>query len=587
MDIKGKGKNSLAFQLLMIFTVSIILTDILSFFLIRNVVESNYMNEKISTVHSIETELDKSLKEYTSYDWVLSYFLSHPDVEFDLEYEASVKTNSKIKKLLAAHPGIDIRTVTEAELDAFPEEDKKLYAEIVYNRWLLRINDIKSVYDCLFMHFFATDEEYKNDVFIISGSDGKTPRGTEMGTVYIYGTRVVNTEDQTNTFKGLKEKGPAILITANYLDAYRYMFDIDNQPIIAGITIEISDVKKNTLVMTIQFLITFIVLELISFFLLRYLIFQSIIHPLKGVEKSVLEYTSSKNGKHVRDRLSQIKTNNEIGVLADGISDMTKEIEDYLDRIQTVTAENQRIRADLDMAQKIQADMLPNVFPPFPDNTEFDIYATMKPAKEVGGDFYDFFMVDDDHLALVIADVSGKGVPASLFMVNAKTLIKNRTKIGGRPADIIADVSEQLLDVNEEGMFVTVWLAVIDIHTGKGVVVNAGHEHPVLKHKDGSYELIKYRHSMAVAMIRGVPYNQHDIQLEPGDRIFVYTDGLPEARRGDGEFFGTDRMIEAMNKYTDADLHDLLVNMKKEVDIFVDGEEQYDDMTMLGFDFRG
>ena len=587
MNSKGKGTNSLSFQFLLFFVVSIIFTDILSFFMIRNVVKENYMREKEQTVYGIETEIEKSLKEYPTYRWVLSYLLSHADEEFDLEYESYEKTNKKIKTLLEAHPGMEIRTVTENDLNTFTEEEKKLFVEIVYNRWLLRINDIKSVYDVEFLHFFATDDDYKNDIFVISGSDGKTPRGSEIGTVYIFGVKVVNTQSQTDTFKSLKEYGPRILVTDNYLDAYRYMFKIDDKNIIAGITIEISDFKRNTRVKTIEFLVTFIVLEIVFFFVLRYMISHWIIHPLKDVEKSVSDYAELKDGNFVRKKLSKITSQTEIGALADGVSNMTLEIEDYLEKIQTVTAENQRISADLDMAQKIQADMLPNKFPPFPDRTEFDIYATMKPAKEVGGDFYDFFMVDDDHIALLIADVSGKGVPASLFMVNAKTLIKNRTLLGGSLSEILADVSEQLLDVNEEGMFVTVWMAVIDIHTGKGVASNAGHDHPVLRHKDGSYELIKYRHSMAVAMIRGVPFEQHDIELSPGDRIFVYTAGLHEARRGDGEFFGTDRMIEALNKYPDANLHDLLVNVRKEMDAFVEGEEQYDDVTMLGFDFRG
>ena len=587
MNSKGKGTNSLSFQFLLFFVVSIIFTDILSFFMIRNVVKENYMREKEQTVYGIETEIEKSLKEYPTYRWVLSYLLSHADEEFDLEYESYEKTNKKIKTLLEAHPGMEIRTVTENDLNTFTEEEKKLFVEIVYNRWLLRINDIKSVYDVEFLHFFATDDDYKNDIFVISGSDGKTPRGSEIGTVYIFGVKVVNTQSQTDTFKSLKEYGPRILVTDNYLDAYRYMFKIDDKNIIAGITIEISDFKRNTRVRTIEFLVTFIVLEIVFFFVLRYMISHWIIHPLTDVEKSVSDYAELKDGSFVRKKLSKITTQTEIGALADGVSEMTLEIEDYLEKIKTVTAENQRISADLDMAQKIQADMLPNKFPPFPDRTEFDIYATMKPAKEVGGDFYDFFMVDDDHIALLIADVSGKGVPASLFMVNAKTLIKNRTLLGGSLSEILADVSEQLLDVNEEGMFVTVWMAVIDIHTGKGVASNAGHDHPVLRHKDGSYELIKYRHSMAVAMIRGVPFEQHDIELSPGDRIFVYTDGLPEARRGDGEFFGTGRMIDALNKYPDANLHDLLVNVRKEMDAFVEGEEQYDDVTMLGFDFRG
>ena len=266
---------------------------------------------------------------------------------------------------------------------------------------------------------------------------------------------------------------------------------------------------------------------------------------------------------------------------------MICEIEDHLDEIRTVTAENERITVELDLAQKIQTDMLPSIFPPFPENTQFDIYANMDPAKEVGGDFYDFFMVDKTHVALVMADVSGKGVPASLFMVVAKTLIKNYALMGGSPAEVLDKVNTQLMDGNEEGMFVTVWMAVIDINTGKGLAANAGHEHPVIRHKDGSFELVKYKHSLAVAMMPGVPFEEHEIEIKPGDRVFVYTDGLPEARNSDKEFFGTDRMLDVLNKDPYAKGQALLTAMINEMSSFVGNAEQFDDVTMLIFDYYG
>ncbi|HBZ03163.1 MAG TPA: hypothetical protein DEO83_05050 [Lachnospiraceae bacterium] len=587
MKTKGKGKNRLAFQFMIFFFVSLLLTDFLSFFLIRNVVKDNYLTEKAENINGVELEVEQTLKEYASYEWVLAYMLDHRYEDFDMEYESSEKTKIKISKLLEAHPSMDIMTVTEEELEQYTEAEKKAYTEIVFNRWLLRINDIKKAYDVTFLHFFATDDDYKEDFFIISGSDGKAVRGKQLGNAYVFGTQVTNTKQQTETFRNLKDNVSRLIESDSYLDAYRYMFKIKDMNIIAGMTIEISDVKRNTLLKTLQFLNTFIILEIIFFFIIRYMINHMLIEPLKEVEENVTEYATTKNGKLVRDQLSRIKSKTEIGALADGVSEMTREIEDYLKKIQTVTAENERISADLDMAQKIQTDMLPNTFPAFPDRTEFDIYATMKPAKEVGGDFYDFFMVDDDHLALLIADVSGKGVPAALFMVNAKTLIKNRTLLGGSLSEIFADVSDQLLDINEEGMFVTLWMAVIDIHTGKGVAANAGHEHPVLRSRDGKYELVKYRHSLAIAMIRGVPFEEHSIELKPGDRIFVYTDGLPEARREDGEFYGTTRMLEALNRSGDSDLETLLRDVRREMKDFVAGAEQYDDVTMLAFDFLG
>ena len=249
--------------------------------------------------------------------------------------------------------------------------------------------------------------------------------------------------------------------------------------------------------------------------------------------------------------------------------------------------EKERIGAELNVATQIQADMLPRIFPAFPERKEFDLYALMNPAKEVGGDFYDFFLIDDDHIGLVMADVSGKGVPAALFMVIAKTLIKNRAQMGGSPSEVLAYANDQLGEGNEAELFVTVWFAIIEISTGKGVAANAGHEHPVLRKKDGKFELCKYRHSPAVATIPGIDFREHEFKLEPGDSLYVYTDGVTEATRSDNELFGTDRMLDALNKNPDASPQVMLETVRKGIDEFVGSAPQFDDITMLGFKYMG
>ena len=249
--------------------------------------------------------------------------------------------------------------------------------------------------------------------------------------------------------------------------------------------------------------------------------------------------------------------------------------------------EKERIGAELNVATQIQADMLPRIFPAFPERNEFDLFASMAPAKEVGGDFYDFCLVDDDHIALVMADVSGKGVPAALFMVIAKTLIKNRALLGESPATVLKNVNEQLCEGNEAELFVTVWLAVIEISTGKGMAANAGHEHPVLRRAGGRYELVTYRHSPAVATMEGIRFREHPFELHPGDSLFVYTDGVPEATNSKDELFGNDRMLEALNSEPDAVPEQLLKNVRSGIDTFVGDAPQFDDITMLGFTYMG
>ena len=281
------------------------------------------------------------------------------------------------------------------------------------------------------------------------------------------------------------------------------------------------------------------------------------------------------------------RTRDEIEVLAKAFEDLSEKNQQYIKKVTQVTAEKERIGAELNVATQIQGDMLPSIFPPYPHKTEFDIYATMHPAKEVGGDFYDFFLVDDDHLALVIADVSGKGVPAALFMVIAKTLIKNRAQMGGTPSEILFDVNNQLAEGNKTEFFVTVWLAIIDVRNGEGLASNAGHEHPALKKKGGKYELIKYRHSPAVAIMQNMKFPDHPFKLDPGDRVFVYTDGVVEATDSKNELFGEKRLLEALNADPDASIKGLLSNVSTGINRFVDGTQQFDDITMLCMEYKG
>ena len=249
-------------------------------------------------------------------------------------------------------------------------------------------------------------------------------------------------------------------------------------------------------------------------------------------------------------------------------------------------AERERLSTELDMAAKIQEGMLPHEFPPFPHRKEFELYASMTPAREVGGDFYDFFLIDDDHLALVIADVSGKGIPASLFMMVSKALLKNTAKLGKQVEEILTTVNDTICSNNKMQMFVTVWLGILEISSGRIRAANAGHEYPALM-KNGRFELLKDKHGFIIGGMEGMRYKEYELQLEPGDKIFVYTDGIPEATNAAHELFGTGRMIEALNEDAGAAPEKLLENVRRAVDGFVMNAEQYDDLTMLCLEYKG
>ncbi len=266
----------------------------------------------------------------------------------------------------------------------------------------------------------------------------------------------------------------------------------------------------------------------------------------------------------------------------DEMEEMAKSINAMTDSLR----EKERIGAELSLATDIQANMLPRIFPPFPEHDEFDIYASMHPAKEVGGDFYDFFMLDDKNLAVVVADVSGKGVPAALFMVIAKTLIKNHTQSGLRPCDVFTKVNQMLCEGNRAGLFVTAWMGVLDIETGKLTYVNAGHNPPMIKLGDKGFEFLRARPGFVLAGMEAVRYKQAELFMQPGDKLFLYTDGVTEATNVSNELYGEARLSEYLNSNADDSVDTLLYGLRANIKRFVGKAEQFDDITMLVLNYR-
>ena len=242
---------------------------------------------------------------------------------------------------------------------------------------------------------------------------------------------------------------------------------------------------------------------------------------------------------------------------------------------------------DLNMAAAIQHSMLPHIFPAFPERDEFSLHASMNPAKEVGGDFYDFFLVDEDHLCMVIADVSGKGVPASLFMMISETILQSIAILGVSPANVLERTNNAICANNQVEMFVTVWIGVLDIKTGIITASNAGHEYPVIKEKDSDWKLLKDKHGIAVGAIEGAKYKEYEIKMEPGSKLFVYTDGVPEATNEEKNMFGTANMVDALNANKDKAPAEILQGVKEAVDAFVKSAPQFDDLTMLCLEYKG
>ena len=332
---------------------------------------------------------------------------------------------------------------------------------------------------------------------------------------------------------------------------------------------------------TILILLTIVVIIAVT---AAIILSKRIVKPLEAITSRV----QSLGGNDLQFRMEDTyRTHDEIEVLAESFAMLSGKTLEYISTVERVTAEKERIGAELSLATRIQADMLPNIYPAFPDRPEFDIYASMDPAKEVGGDFYDFFLVDDDHLCMVIADVSGKGVPAALFMMAAKIILASNAMMNKSPAEILTDTNASICSNNHEEMFVTVWLGILEISTGKLIAANAGHEYPVLMQPDGIFEYYKDKHGFVIGGMEGIRYKEYEIMLKPGAKLFLYTDGVPEATNAEEELFGAERLLEALNNDRSASPAQILKNVRSHVDAFVKQAEQFDDLTMLCLEYEG
>ena len=311
---------------------------------------------------------------------------------------------------------------------------------------------------------------------------------------------------------------------------------------------------------------------------------KQVVGPVKRVSDEATRFAKENTKEEPLGTISRIE---EISNLAASIDKMETDMVHYVTNLTTLTAERERIGTELQLATSIQESMLPHTFPPFPNRNEFDLYASMDPAKEVGGDFYDYFLIDEDHLCLVIADVSGKGVPAALFMMASKIILQSCARLGRSASEILYRTNEAICDSNQVQMFVTVWVGILEISTGKITAANAGHEYPVIRQPDGAYELLKDRHGFVVGGMEGVRYREYELTLQPGARLFLYTDGVPEATDAEGNMFGTDRMLQALNREPQAHPQQVLKNVRAAVDGFVLDAEQFDDLTMLCLEYNG
>lgn len=323
-----------------------------------------------------------------------------------------------------------------------------------------------------------------------------------------------------------------------------------------------------------------VILSFVAAVVIALFLKMQLINPLRKVIDESVRFAKENKRYEVND-FSEISNITEIRDLGQSVEQMEMETLHYMENLTAVTAERERIGTELALATQIQANMMPSTFPAYPDRTDFDIYAFMKPAKEVGGDFYDFFMIDDDHLGIVMADVSGKGVPAALVMMSSKLFIKLYAEMGFSPAEVLVRANERLCDTNRNDMFVTAWFGILTLSTGAVVAANAGHEYPVIRKNGGKFMQYKDPHGFVLGGMEGMHYKEYSFILEKGDTLFLYTDGVPEATDVKDTLFGAERMLDALNQNADASPQVLLETVEAQVNTFVGDAPQFDDLTML------
>ena len=576
----------------LLFALGTLTAGVITYFSQRAASDNNVRSEIEKIAERRAEEIKLAVREYPAYAWLMEYWYEHDDeldVEYDVAYAAGTKTEKKCRLLHERHPELELRYATTAQAAALPEDDQKLYAEICYSWLITRINEIKRANDIDFLFCVLTDADYRTQYFLFSAADPGAKRGTEYLEVYPLGheVSVADNESQQEAMRYARSYFGHLAAAGDYVDYYAYLGTVAGRPALIGLTFSLTDITASVRAQTLRGTIWAVAHQLGMALLCLGLIYLFVLRPLKKVQDSIRLYKNTKDSSTASASLSEVRARNEIGALAADVVALTREMDDHLARIEAITAERERIGTELALASRIQEDMLPNVFPPFPERKDFDIYASMDPAKEVGGDFYDFFMVDDTHLAIVIADVSDKGIPAALFMMSSMLMLHQAAMGERSPAKVLESVNDQICANNREQMFVSVWLGVLDLNTGVVTAANAGHEYPIVKQPGERFEILHDRHGFVLGGMEGLSYTEYELQLLPDARLFLYTDGLPEASKQDNVLFGLERTLEALHAAEDGSPAEILAAVNAAVAAYVGDARQFDDLTMMCLHYIG
>ena len=591
-DKKKPKYTSMIRQITTLFVVGVIMVGTIVAVVQYDISIRTVNDQLTDSAYKTALDITSYLDHFPARDWLLSYWYEHYDeldIDYDTRHEIDDAVAVKSRELVRERPDFLINYATPEELDAMPPEDQKLYAEIVYSWLIVELDDHQADYGIDYIFGIVTEPPYNKGFALFSGVAAEDISTSSTERFFPIGTPLTAGGEQQEGVSLAIDGKPQLVRNSNheYMDYYYPISRVDGKDYVLGITRSLAkyneQVMERTLKLTVMSM--FFVAAMAVFCLL--LVYTSIVQPLRTIQKTIREYTVTKDSRAVEKNLSEVHSINEIGILSDDITDLSKELDDYAVRISEAASQEERITTELGLASRIQRGMVPREFPRYPDRKDFSAYGTMEMAREVGGDFFDFYLIDDDHLCMMIADVSGKGIPAALFMVAATIIIANNTLEGKSPAEALESANNTICSRNQGEMFVTVWLGILELSTGRLTAVNAGHENPIVMQPGGIFDMVRDSHGPMAGAMEDTEYNEYEMQLEPGARLFLYTDGLPEATDADNRMFGMDRTLIELNRLRGASDEEVLEGMKKAVAGFVKDAEQFDDLTMLCVTYAG
>ena len=587
-----KKKISMLLQIAILFIVGTIAVGALSSIMMYAFAYAYARTDQTFHADSAAEDLSGYIDSFPAHDWLFEYWYKHyaeMDIEYDAPYSGDTVTAQKTRILLERNPGFSPEYATARDVEALSEEDQKLYAEISYSRLITHIDGLKQAHEAAYVLGVVTEEPYDRLLLLFISAGPGDVRGDGPGQIYPIGKELTVTEERQAAIRDAVAGMPRLAYNEDekFMDYYYAVGSFGAHEVLIGITDSYAAIEETIRGQTtILGTLAIIVLGLLAAVCLLMILF-AVLRPLKKVQKSIRLYKQTKDAVTVTEKLSKIRSHNEIAELSGDVADLTKELDSYIMQNERITAEREHVRTELELASRIQAAMLPSAFPAYPDRKDFEIYASMTPAKEIGGDFYDFFLVDERRLCLVVADVSGKGIPAALFMMAAKITLSHLIKSGKSPAQALMAANDAICSNNPEEMFVTVWLGILDLDTGELKCANAGHEYPMLKKPGERFEMIRDEHGFVLGGMEGARYREYTLRMEPGASLFVYTDGLAEAVNPDNEMFGTERILAQLNSEPDSSPREILRGMKEASDAFVQGREPFDDLTMMSIRYHG